>query len=936
MSHLENKMHQDGKTRFQLKSLKAQRNHYETILPGQNALVKKNITKVAHKIQEFVERSCGGEAEKHATVGLALNDMEADVIAVIVCKFLINRLHEQNALTTSSIELSQALDMERNLQTLADEHRSYYDFMTRHLQKSILNPHLIQSIVIKQSRKRGLDLSMERETSEHLHIGKKLIELFAEATGFISIEKRVHEKGDHPQYTVLATAEALDFIKKIHQHMELMAPVFGPITQKPEPRTSIEEGGFETLPTLLVKNRSPKALKATYKDHAMPDVYKAINAIQSTPHTINRGVYEVASTLWERKLAIAGLPERYDKRKHEQSKSFKLRDREELRGKNLACMLTLGTAKEYLDHDTFYFVHTLDFRGRAYPVSSHLSPQGNDLNKGLLTFAASQGKPLGKEGTKWLAIHGANCYGIDKVPFLERVAYVEEFQARILQTAHDPFADYWWTEADKPFQFLAFCFEWAGYCAQGESYVCALPVAVDGSSNALQHFAAILRDKALGLRVNMVPLERPNDIYQEICDKLMVKVQEEKRIKGLTSYGKLWAEKLNRSVVKQPVMTYYYGSKFWGTWEQIEKQVREQKIIFPKIKRGFTDTCITWLAQAIRELTSLEQQAQEQKIISLKTKKGHTDTGIAWFAKAIQELTSLKNQVREQKIISLKTKKAPKNKQDPMSACITWLVKAIRELTPQNESKEDLNACIAWFALAIHGLIPQSKNKKDPMNECIAWLDKASRELISQSESKKDPTDECITWLAKAIRKLILQEIPTLKVVMKFLHEVAKECCKAGKPIIWTTPSGFKVVLDRVDMKPHQIRTQLFGTLIQLTYQKTVIPPTYSIREQASGIAANFVHSLDASAMVLCVNEALSQGISCFRMIHDGFATVPGDMETLSHCIRISFIKMYIGQNILKSFAEETLGKDHPLVSSAPPRGALDFDFILVSDYFFA
>ena len=70
MSHLENKMHQDGKTRFQLKVQKAKKNRYETILPGQNALVKKCVSKVADKIQEFVEHSCSGEATRHATVGL--------------------------------------------------------------------------------------------------------------------------------------------------------------------------------------------------------------------------------------------------------------------------------------------------------------------------------------------------------------------------------------------------------------------------------------------------------------------------------------------------------------------------------------------------------------------------------------------------------------------------------------------------------------------------------------------------------------------------------------------------------------------------------------------------------------------------------------------------------------------------------------------------
>ena len=264
--------------------------------------------------------------------------------------------------------------------------------------------------------------------------------------------------------------------------------------------------------------------------------------------------------------------------------------------------------------------------------------------------------------------------------------------------------------------------------------------------------------------------------------------EEERREFGKkrkTSLGKHWIKQLNRSVIKQPVMTYYYGAKYRGTWQQVEKQVREQKIVFPKDK------------------------------------------------------------------------------------------------------------------------------------------------------DEKDTTNKCITWLVKAIRKLIPQEIPTLKVVIEFLQDAAKACCKAGKPIVWTTPSGFKVVLDEVNTKPRQIRTQLFGTLIQLTCKEIVMPPVYSLHDQAGGISANFIHSLDASAMAMCVNEALSHGITSFRMIHDGFATVPGDMKVFNKCIRKGFIEMYSGKNPLKALVEEALEKDHPLTKNLPPQGSLELERLISAYYFF-
>lgn len=59
-----------------------------------------------------------------------------------------------------------------------------------------------------------------------------------------------------------------------------------------------------------------------------------------------------------------------------------------------------------------YFPHDMDFRGRAYPIPSHLNHMGNDLSRALLWFADA--KPLGESGLQWLKVHLAGLYGIDK------------------------------------------------------------------------------------------------------------------------------------------------------------------------------------------------------------------------------------------------------------------------------------------------------------------------------------------------------------------------------------------------------------------------------------------------------------------------------------------------------------------------------------------
>ena len=72
----------------------------------------------------------------------------------------------------------------------------------------------------------------------------------------------------------------------------------------------------------------------------------------------------------------------------------------------------LGATLSQFATTPFYFPHSLDFRGRAYPIPPHLNHVGSDLCRGLLLFA--EGKPLGERGLFWLKVHLANLMGQDK------------------------------------------------------------------------------------------------------------------------------------------------------------------------------------------------------------------------------------------------------------------------------------------------------------------------------------------------------------------------------------------------------------------------------------------------------------------------------------------------------------------------------------------
>jgi DNA-directed RNA polymerase, mitochondrial len=111
----------------------------------------------------------------------------------------------------------------------------------------------------------------------------------------------------------------------------------------------------------------------------------------------------------------------------------------------------------------FYLPHSLDFRGRAYPLAPHLSVLGDDLSRSLLVYA--EGRQLGQRGWFWLKVHLANVAGgVSKgMSYEERAQYTEDHLEEILDSANDPLGGRgWWRscgDGSTPWQCLAACVE---------------------------------------------------------------------------------------------------------------------------------------------------------------------------------------------------------------------------------------------------------------------------------------------------------------------------------------------------------------------------------------------------------------------------------------------------------------------------------------------
>ena len=357
-------------------------------------------------------------------------------------------------------------------------------------------------------------------------------------------------------------------------------------------------------------------------------IYKALNAMQQTPFKINQNILEISEKIMASGGCLGGFPqtEPYpqlpeltgdyteEELKDHKKKMVAIIKRNQARqSKALRALMALTTARKFVGYDKIYFPWNMDYRGRCYPIPTSLSPQGDDITKALLSFA--EPAPCEHEDDwKWLAIHGANLAGHDKISFAERIKWVQDNTTNIIASANDPLGYTWWSkeaENDYPMEFLAFCFEWKNlkeYLTKNNNscigFKSGIAIAFDGTCSGLQHFSAILRDEIGGHAVNLTPTDKVQDIYSIVADKVNIVLTKDaksgtadewkidkntgdfvldntgKKIPklGTKTMAQQWlifakdkfgTDGITRKVCKRSVMTLAYGSGRYGFKENL-------------------------------------------------------------------------------------------------------------------------------------------------------------------------------------------------------------------------------------------------------------------------------------------------------------------------------------------------------------------------------
>ncbi|KAI1113439.1 DNA-directed RNA polymerase [Nemania sp. NC0429] len=582
-----------------------------------------------------------------------------------------------------------------------------------------------------------------------------------------------------------------------------------PMLVEPQPWTKFNKGGFLEFPSQLVRVKNGERDQKIYAEAAiqrgdLDQVTKGLDVLGRTAWQINRPVFDVMLEAWNSGEALANIPPLDPKipipEEPDSSEDPMVRrdwlirvraaenEKSGLHSERCFMNFQLEIARAFREQ-TFYFPHNMDFRGRAYPIPAYLNHMGADHVRGLLRFAV--GRELGENGLRWLKVQLANVFGYDKASLEEREAFATDHMEDISDSVASPLTGKrWWLKAEDPWQCLAACFELKAALDSPDptKYVSHLPVHQDGTCNGLQHYAALGGDRWGAQQVNLLPGDRPADVYSAVADLVKIGIAED--LAAGSFLAKAVDGKITRKVVKQTVMTNVYGVTFIGAKAQVQKQI---DAAYPNIG---------------------------------------AESGV------------------------------------PSPVLASYIAtKIFKALSTMFSGAHDIQY---W------------------LGECAG---RVCRALTPEQLERIATDDTKATEKSKTSKKGAKKKSSTAT-MEQILNQFRST-------IVWTTPLRMPIV------QPYRKSgTRVISTCLQdLTLQIPERSDPVNRRKQLQAFPPNFIHSLDASHMLLSALECDELGLS-FAAVHDSFWTHAADVDVMNRVLRDAFVRIH-SDDVIKRLGSE-------------------------------
>jgi DNA-directed RNA polymerase, mitochondrial len=207
--------------------------------------------------------------------------------------------------------------------------------------------------------------------------------------------------------------------------------------------------------------------------------------------------------------------------------------------------------------------------------------------------------------------------------------------------------------------------------------------------------------------------------------------------------------------------------------------------------------------------------------------------------------------------------------------------------------------------------------------------------LLYGDDARSPEQDAELFQASRYVSNLALDSLSEMFTAARLIMDWLARCAQLvatvdRQSMSWLTPLGLPVMQPYRKNSKHLVKTML--QRVVLTMEDENLP--VSSARQRSAFPPNFVHSLDATHMMLTSLQMKELGLT-FAAVHDSYWTHACDTPVLAEALRSAFIELY-SLPILEDL-RESLQKRHSGIKfpELPERGSLDIESVWESPYFF-
>jgi len=418
-------------------------------------------------------------------------------------------------------------------------------------------------------------------SSDRVKIGAWLLDCICEVSDWFFKEQR--RSGKRLKLYLRPTPEFLAIKDQVMQESEMFSAFAWPMLIPPNDWTTEGKHGGYLL------NEVMKGHQMVRKSGHSPIQGKTpvdfLNKIQKVAYRLNPFVVDVAETLQQQGISVGKFlpiielplpPKPADIADNAVSRKAYRRAAAEVLNENASAFrrscrtrLTMEAVERFKDREQFFLPWSLDYRSRAYPIPSLLTPQDTDFGKSLIRF--KEESYMTPEAEDWLAFQVSTTYGNDKLPLNERIQWTKDNFTFISRVALDPIGNLSdWEVAEEPWQFLAACDEFYHCVMIADRQFTGLMVAVDATASGLQILSGLCRDASTARLCNVIDSDKPQDAYASVAEAAKPNCPD-----SVKPY-------MDRKVTKRSVMTIVYNAKPFSNRQYIRDALKEKGVELSK------------------------------------------------------------------------------------------------------------------------------------------------------------------------------------------------------------------------------------------------------------------------------------------------------------------------------------------------------------------